>query len=58
MGGYFQALLFLTEILKGNKDSYTKAGVVWTLGMVGQHSSEHSRAICDSGAVVIMIDVR
>lgn len=37
---------------------YLKAAVIWALGMIGQHSSEHARHICAGDAMTTMMDVR
>lgn len=49
--------MHMTNILKSNVDTMTKAGTIWTLGMIGQHSSEHSRSICTGDAMIIMMEV-
>ncbi|VVC36511.1 Armadillo-type fold,Armadillo,Armadillo-like helical [Cinara cedri] len=36
---------------------HVKASVIWTLGMIGQHSHEHARYIWDCGALTAMIEV-
>lgn len=54
----FKALIHLTDILKNATDDYMKAGTAWTIGMIGQHSFEHSKSVCALGAVNCMIDVR
>jgi hypothetical protein len=51
-------LLHLIAILKSNVDRFTKAGAIWTIGLIGQHSSEHSRSVAASDALNIMMDVR
>lgn len=53
-----KALMHLTAILKSDTDQITKAAAVWTLGMIGQHSSENSRSICTGDTITAMIDVR
>lgn len=54
-----KVLIHLTSILKNhNTDQYIKAGTVWTLGMIGQHSYEHARYINDCGAITAIMNVR
>lgn len=54
----FKGLLHLTAVLTNDVDKYTKAGAIWAIGMIGQHSPEHSRHVADSGALNSMMDVR
>lgn len=54
----FKVLTHLTDILKNDLDMCLKAAVIWTLGMIGQHSSEHARHICAGDAMTTMMDVR
>lgn len=49
--------MHMNSILKSDADNITKAGTIWTLGMIGQHSSEHSRFICNSDAMINMMEV-
>lgn len=49
--------MHLTGILKSDTDKLTKAGTVWTLGMIGQHSAEHARSICSCDALTNIVDV-
>ncbi|XP_027841252.1 sperm-associated antigen 6-like [Aphis gossypii] len=49
-----QALIHLAAILKSNTDKLTKAGTIWTLGMIGQHSAEHARPILSEVLKYIM----
>jgi len=57
---FFKALAQLTAVLKNDAcyDSNAKAHAAWTLGMIGQHSSKHSKFVCACGAVEIMMDVK
>lgn len=50
--------MHLTAILKSDTDKLTKAGTVWTLGMIGQHSNEHARSVCSCDAISNIINVR
>lgn len=50
--------MHLTAILRSDTDKLTKAGTVWTLGMIGRHSAEHARSICSSDALTNIINVR
>ncbi|XP_029341517.1 sperm-associated antigen 6-like [Acyrthosiphon pisum] len=52
-----QVLMHLTAILRSDTDKLTKAGTVWTLGMIGQHSAEHARSICSCDAITNIINV-
>lgn len=54
----FKALKHLTDILTSDTDMYLKTAVIWTLGMIGQHSTEHARHICAGDAMIAMMDVR
>jgi len=55
----FQILKQLTAILKSDTDEDSlKAGVAWTLEMIGQHSSKHAKSVFTCHAVSAMIDVR
>lgn len=49
--------MHMNIILKSNADNITKAGTIWSLGMIGQHSSEHSRSICTSDVMINMMEV-
>ncbi|XP_025191306.1 sperm-associated antigen 6-like [Melanaphis sacchari] len=52
-----QVLMHLTAILKSDADKLTKAGVIWTLGMIGQHSAEHARSICSCDGLTNIMNV-
>ncbi|XP_050439083.1 sperm-associated antigen 6-like [Adelges cooleyi] len=51
------ALFLLESILENSDDEFIKAGTIWTLGLIGKHSSEHSRAVCAGNAVCTMIKI-
>ncbi|CAH1733320.1 unnamed protein product [Aphis gossypii] len=51
-------LKHLTAILKSDTDDdCLKAGIAWTLEMIGQHSSKHAKSVFTCHAVSAMIDV-
>ncbi|KAF0753290.1 sperm-associated antigen 6-like [Aphis craccivora] len=58
LSGAMNILKQLTAILKSDTDEDSlKAGVAWTLEMIGQHSSKHAKSVFTCHAVNAMIDV-
>ncbi|XP_050528700.1 sperm-associated antigen 6-like [Daktulosphaira vitifoliae] len=51
-----EVLLLFDNVLESNVGDITKADVVWAIGMIGQHSTEHSREVCARKALCFMID--
>ena len=39
----------IVDVVRNEEDDVMKSAAVWTLGQIGKHSSEHAKAVAETG---------